>query len=106
MKVIVSKVMAAAIQKEIAAGNFPWIESAQYIEMTRGNYYRYVGDVWRHEIDYDYKKIMMKVILITYPVDYYAIPRYITTRDLSQAFQESGGSYDGFFKALYKIIEI
>ena len=107
MKVIVSKVMAKAIQNEIKAGNFPGIESAQYIEMTRHDYYFSISlDVWQHEIDYDWKKGMMKVIEITYPADYFAMPRYITTTELSQAFSESDKSYNGFFKALYKIIEI
>lgn len=106
MKVKVSKVMAAAIKKEIAAGNYPGIESAQYCEMSADNYRLFVDCFGLNITDYDYNKSVYKAIQVTYPADYYAMPRYITTKDLNQAFKESDKSYIGFFKALYKIIEI
>ena len=40
--------------------------------------------------DYDYETREFKVIMVTYPDEYYACPRYLTTMGLSNAFKNSG----------------
>ena len=39
--------------------------------------------------DYDYKTGLCKAIKILYPADYYAMPNYITTKDLKDYYKEA-----------------
>ena len=52
-----------------------------------------------HDIDWNEKKNVMKVIRIDYPEECYAMPKFCTTRDLSRIFRECGGNtWDKFIK--------
>jgi len=57
-------------------------------------------DLFRNEQDFDYKTGMFKAIRIDYAPELYAVPRYITTRDLVQAFRGSDKTYTGFLQAV------
>ena len=60
----------------------------------------------RNEIDYDPKTGNMKALLIEYNPESYAMPKYITTRDLLKAFKSSNKSPGGLIKALTDMIAI
>lgn len=108
MKVKVSKVM----RKEI----FNYLKNqgdkyngygVYYCEMTpeQFNYCVDYHGADSHLEDYDYKTNKMKVITITYPHEYYACARYLTTQDLTHIFNNSDHTLNGFMKRLEGEIE-
>lgn len=101
MKVKVTYPMLKEIKKALPKYN---VSLEKY---TLEQYERFVDfDVYRNEIDYDDKTGKMKVIKIIYPDSYYAMPRYLTTKDLSQIFKYSDKTYNGFIKELVDYCEI
>lgn len=48
----------------------------------------------------------MQAIKVIYPADFYAIDRYLTTKDLVKIFNHSDKTADGFIKAVKDEIEI
>ena len=100
MKVMVSGVMAKALQK--AMPNY----KITLAKMPLNNYSLCVGDVFRHEEDFDANNNTMKVIKICYPSEYYAMPNYITTYDLVKAYKGSNGTYDGFIQSVVEMTTI
>lgn len=63
-------------------------------------------DLFRNTTDYNANTRKFQAIRISYPAGYYALDKYITTRELLTAFRESDKTAAGFLKNLYKIIEI
>lgn len=53
-------------------------------------------DDYNHEVDYDWKTSLFKVIRIIYPYEYYACNKYLTTKDLSYCLKQSNKTFDGF----------
>ena len=107
MKVKVSKVMLNEMikwfkgKKEFNGYGF-W-----YCEMTPEQY-EYCVDyrgVWENEIDYDYAKNKVKVLAISYPEDYYACDKYLTTKDLLKCFRNSDKTLNGFMQEIANEIE-
>jgi hypothetical protein len=45
-------------------------------------------------------------IKVIYPYDYYALPNYLSTRDLTKIYNRSDKTYDGFMKAVLEEIEV
>ena len=81
---------------------------ARYYEMTLEEYKSLVDfDLYRNEDDLNVNTWMMKAIKLVYPGNYYAMPRYLTTRDLNDTFRTCGGkTWDAFlnkFLADYSI---
>ena len=59
-----------------------------------------------HLEDYNTKTGLYQVIKITYPPECFAVPQYLTTKDLARIFRNSDRSYNGFFEALRDYIAI
>ena len=94
IKVKVSNPMTKYIQTALTG-----IAVARLEKLSPDEYGRFVDyDLFRHTDDYDGKAF--KVIKIIYPLDAYAMPAYITTRDLIRAFRESDKTTEGFTDVL------
>ena len=63
-------------------------------------------DTYLNEIDYSIKTGLFSVIKVSYPGEYYAMPRYLTTKDLNRIFARSDHTAEGFIKAVLSDIEI
>ena len=64
-------------------------------------------DYWKHEqTDYDPSTNKFNVFKISYPLDYYACDKYITTKDLTRIFDKSDHTANGFVQAFINYIEI
>lgn len=107
MKVKVSKTMLKEMikyfekKKEYNGYGF-W-----YCEMSPEQF-RYCVDyngIWEHETDYDYTKNKIKVLEITYPEEFYANDKYLTTKDLVKCFRNSDKTLNGFMEQIASEIE-
>ena len=92
MKVKVSKIFAAYINKSAKALGFK--AEASVVEMSERAYRLNVGlDAMldaQDNGDYDWAKDEYKVIRVTYPDEYYATPKYLTTASLNREFRRRG----------------
>ena len=105
MKAKVTKALAARLRSEFLE-TLPGYRIT-FETYTQSEYQRYVDyDLFRHEEDFDYKTGMMKVIRVSYPDEYYACARHLTTRDVQQAARRGHGTMEGFLKEIAKDIEI
>lgn len=106
MKVKTSKVFAKELQKELQAHGLSY---ACYQASLSPRAFRWNVDMddYNHEQDYDYTTDTFKVIVVEYPYDYYACPRYITTKDLTRIFNNCADkTWGDFVKAFIEEIEI
>lgn len=92
MKVKVSKTFAAYINKAAKALGFK--AEASVVTMSERGYRLNVGlnamlDAQDND-DYDWGKDEYKVICVTYPDEYYATPKYLTTASLTREFRRRG----------------
>ena len=102
MKVKVTKTMLKELRKYIDTKY-----QLTFEKMKADNYRVYVDyDLLENEEDYDITDGTFKVIKVNYPEEYYAMPRYLTSRDLRSAYKQSDKTYDGFMKAVESVIEI
>ena len=105
MKVQATKTMAKEIERYAKQNGKAY--RAEFVTMSRDEYARNVDDIWDNARDYNSAIGKMQVILITYPAEYYAIPRFLTTRTLSRAFHDCGEkTFDNFMKAVNNECEI
>lgn len=63
-------------------------------------------DLMRNTSDFDWNKRVFKAIQVLYPPERYALPRYITTRDLHRIYKSSDGTIEDFITELKKDIEV
>lgn len=58
--------------------------------------------------DYDSNKDICKVIKINYPSDYYAMPNYITTKELREVYHSIRGdkNIDNYKTELFNYLEV
>lgn len=104
MKVKVSKVMEKFINQNVAhvCGC-----RCHLVKMSVQSYeYNVDYNAIRNEMDYDPKTGNMKALLIEYSPESYAMPKYITTRDLLKAFKSSNKTANGFINELTDMIAI
>lgn len=101
MKVKVSNPMYKAIKNALPSYKIT-LE-----KLTPEQYERNIDfDLFRNTSDYSYKTGLFSVIKITYPAEYYAMPRYITTRDLTAVFRNSDKTFTSFIEELKSYIAI
>ena len=86
MKIQVSKVFADFINKTVKGVD------AQVVKLTDRQYRFNCGDPWDagEHGDYDWQTGLYKAILVCYPADYYACPRYVSTKELTGEFRRQG----------------
>lgn len=63
-------------------------------------------DFWDNERDYLPASDKMRAVKIVYPVEYYAMPRYLTSAALVKLFRKSDKSYNGFMREVLDEISI
>lgn len=66
------------------------------------NKFQYLVDfhLGEHEQDLDYNTLSYWVIRVVYPAEYYACPKYLTTKDLVYCFLQSDRSFESFMDEL------
>lgn len=105
MKVQATTTMTKELNKYFKANNIPF--NAVYESMSENAYKWYVStDIWDNEADYIPQSGKMRAIKIYYPDNYYATPRYLTSRDLVRVFRKSDKTFNGFMKDLYDDIAV
>lgn len=91
MKIQVSKTMVKFLNEKAENMQFHYrIEPAHFFSCQ----YDYV--------DCDH----IKIIIVTYPPEYYAIPGAITTAELLDCYTKSNGTADSFRNRVYEMMEI
>ena len=80
MKIKVTKVFAKFIEK-----NCPNL-SAEVVDMSHGAYSCNVGNIFDAGDDYDPATGKYKAICVSYPPEWYASPRYISTAQILDEF--------------------
>lgn len=89
MKVQVTKTLCKELKKNIKSFDI------EYIELPLNQYKSTIDfDIYDHEIDYNFEKGVFKAFKIIYPYDCYALPQYITTKDLKRLFKDMVMSQD------------
>lgn len=100
MKVKVTNVFRKFLQEQISGYNF------RLIELDVENYRMIIDyDLYSWE-DFNAAKRTMKAIKVIYPADCYAMPRYLSTRELNEIFSRSDRTAAGFIEAIKQEIEI
>lgn len=101
MKVRVSNPMRKYLQEQIPEYKF------YLLKMGIDQYRISVDlDIFENESDYSPEKNEMKVLQIVYPSEYYAMPAYLTTRQLNRLFTMSDHTAAGFIEEVRKKIEV
>lgn len=101
MKVKATKTMARVLSQNIKDYKI------SLIKLDEGQFARYVDiDAFNHEVDFDHKNQKYNVIVVEYPLNYYATVKYITTKDLSKLFNKSDKTLNGFIQAFKNYVEI
>lgn len=99
---------------EVLKEALPKDYEVKLLKLTPDEYKRFVhydGLYFADEVgDYDYKNNLCKVIKILYPADFYAMPAYITTKDLREYYDDAKTdgivTIDNYKKALFAGIEV
>lgn len=103
MKVKATKVMADFLRKSTGKRDF----TISLEKMTERQFALCVSiETYRHTADYNPETCLFNVIKITYPPEYWAMPRYITTADLLNIFKHSNKTAEGFAKDFAEYVEI
>lgn len=107
MKLTTTRALASAINNEINKdAKFKGYKISR-IEMNENAFCLYVdSNIFNHEIDYNINNGKFNVFRISYPLDFYACDRYLTTKDLNEIFNNSDKTFDGFVACLKNYIEI
>ena len=101
MVVKVSNTMSKALGKILKNS------TVSLVKMTPDKYSVTVDyDLFRHEQDYDIKTGLFKALMIDYNPELYALPRYLTTRDLVSIFRNSDKTYEGFCEGVQRFCEV
>ena len=104
MQVKVSKVMEKFINQNVAhvCGC-----RCHLVKMSVQSYeYNVDYNAIRNEIDYNPKTGNMQALLIEYDPNYYAMPKYLTTKDLTRIFRGSNKTETGFINELKNALMI
>ena len=105
MKVLATKTMVNAINEFLKENGKD--ARAVYETMSRRAFEINVDfDIWDNERDYLPASDKMRAIKIVYPVEYYAMPRYLTSAALVKLFRRSDKSYNGFMREVLDEISI
>ena len=101
MKVMVSNPMVKLLNDHISGVIF------SLEKYSRETYERFVDfDLFSNMNDYNSAKGIFKVIKVSYPTEYCAMPGYLTTRELNKIFTHSDHTMSGFIKSVKSQVEI
>lgn len=100
------KVKATQPMTKLIKERFPTF-GVRLVKFTPDEYKTFVDyDVFRNEKDYNPRTGKLQAIRIDYPADCYAMPRYVTTKDLIRVFMASDRTLSGFISSLENEIAI
>lgn len=106
VKVMVSKVMAKTLNEEFTKRGLKFCKF-EYRECGCREYEIRVNMYpIQHMNDWIDSKSKFKYIVVWYNPNCYALPKYLTTRDLAKLFDKSDGTLDGFVNAVRNEVEI
>lgn len=107
MRVETTKTMCKAMQHKI---NLDCIDRIEYHTASLDRFHFNICSEWyTSEKDYTYDRNgyhVGKYIAVFYKPEFYAMPKYITQKDLDQVFRHCDKTFDGFFKELERELEI
>lgn len=105
MRIAATNKMTAALNA--AARKAGKVYKFAYATMDTGAYAWNVGDIWSAYDygDYNGKTGKMRAVRVDYPYDYYAAPRYLTTRELNAAYV-AGDTFDKYMSRVIDLVEI
>lgn len=83
MRVKVTKVFAKFIESNCAG------LSAEVVELSEDAYYYNVGSIWDAGDDYSPATGKFRAICVSYPPEWYASPRYISTAQILEEFHRN-----------------
>ena len=89
MNIAVSKVFAQFINKTAKEMGF---EAHAEVLALRSSAYTFATgvDMWDGECDYDWKTGTYRVIEVSYPYEFYATRKFLTTYELTREFRQRG----------------
>ena len=107
MKIKCTLTFAKTMQKEFDKNEKTKDYKIELLKLTDEQYSYWVDfDGKSMDFDYNWGTGIWQVLKIIYPQEYYAIPQYLTTRDLHKIYKDSDKTYSGFVNALIDYIEI
>ena len=102
MKIKASKTMTKELKKYLPEGYNMTLE-----KMSESQFAWHVDiDTYKHETDYNITDNTFSVIKVVYPHEFYAMPKYITTKDLNNIFKSCDKTWDGFVNSFLNEIAI
>lgn len=78
---------------------------AKMVHLTTTEYSWQVGDPFEAEYNGDYTDKGYKAIMIKYPDEYYACPRFMSTQELNDIFRK-GDTLESFMAKIIDTVEI
>lgn len=105
MRIAATKKMVAVLNRAAVAAGKPYKFS--YSTLNTGAYAWSVGDIWAAYDygDYNSRTGKMRAVRVSYPYEYYAAPRYISTAELSSIYR-AGDTLDGFISRVFDRVDI
>lgn len=101
MKVQATKTMAKLLNNKIPRIHIDHYKFSPAYYQAKVDY-----DIFDHDNDYDINTNTYRTISVTYPYDYYAQQKYITTNDLIKIFNNCDKTLDDFIKKFSEYIGI
>lgn len=106
MIVKATKKMAMEIKKALKNDENFMGYSVDFQNLSSSQFAWLVGSCWDNEQDYNINTNTFNTICITYPYNYYANNKYLTSKDLLRVFKTCNKTFDGFINDLKSYIEI
>ena len=101
MKLKATKVLAKLLNEKIKDYEI------SLVKFSKNAFEWYVDmDSYKHTIDFDWKTDKFSVICVSYPCEYYANDKYITTKNLCEIFKNSNKTLDGFIEKFFEYVEV
>ena len=101
-----SKQLARELNKRLVDTRFEKVMQFHGIILDQDNYCRFVSnDLFDMELDHIKSSGRYRTIKITYAPEYYAMPRYVSTRELLACFTP-GDTIEDFAKRVFEEFEV
>lgn len=107
MKIKTTKTLAKFLSEKLKEHETTKNYTLTHEQLTQNNFSWLVDmDYYKHTTDYNYNNNTFNVFKISYPYDYYACDKYITTKDLNRIFDKCDKTANGFVNDFIEYIEI
>lgn len=107
MKIKTTKTLCKFLSEKLKEHETTKNYTLTHEQLTQNNFSWCVDmDYYNHIADYNYNNNKFNVFKVSYPYDYYACDKYITTKDLNRIFDKCDHTANGFINAFIEYIEI